>query len=131
MSDPTPPEGLDRYDDLPPSEAVVLAWTELPDAFRNGLRRDLPVLARALDRLTEHERTPPNRRRPHFRRQPPLWQETGDEETLGRPALRLDGEEDGLAEREPLTKAELEEAADEWVQREMRDRAEARDEEGE
>lgn len=76
MSTPTPPEGLTRYDDLPPSEAVVLAWTELPEVGRDNLRRDMPVLARALDRLVEHERTPPEKRRPHRRSRPPLWQTT-------------------------------------------------------
>jgi hypothetical protein len=56
---PTTPEGLRRYDDLPAVEAVLLAWTEpgIHPAWwhrdrQAELRKAMPLLARALDRLT-------------------------------------------------------------------------------
>lgn len=80
MTTPTTPEGMAQYDDLPPAEAVVLAWTNPGDhpAWHRDrqaeLRKAMPLLARALDRLAEYERTPPHRRRPHRRSRPPLWE---------------------------------------------------------
>lgn len=90
----TPPEGLTRYDHLPAAEATVLAWAGLAVDARALVWADLPVLARALDRLTEYERTPPNQRRPHWRSQPPLWQDR-ETEPQPRPVLGLDDEEGG------------------------------------
>jgi hypothetical protein len=58
MTTPTTPEGLRQYDHLPAVEAVLLAWTDPgthPAWHRDRqaeLRRAMPVLARALDRLT-------------------------------------------------------------------------------
>jgi hypothetical protein len=59
MSTPTSPEGLRRYDGLPPVEAVVRAWTEpgpRPDwheRMRREVQSTMPLLARALDRLAD------------------------------------------------------------------------------
>jgi len=65
---PFTPEGLRRYDDLPPVEAVVAAWTTTGrrpdwDLRVAGMIRDAaPLLARALDRLAaEHGRVPVDR----------------------------------------------------------------------
>ena len=65
MKTPFTPEGLRQYDNLPPVEAVVAAWTTAGrrpdwDVRVAGMIRDAaPLLARALDRLAaEHERVP-------------------------------------------------------------------------
>lgn len=67
---PTTPAGLHQYDSLPAVQAVVKAWTvpgghpDWHDAMREHVRLEMPVLARALDRLanvvhsTEGERAP-------------------------------------------------------------------------
>lgn len=60
--EPTPvtEEGLKQYDDFAPGEAVYLAWSEPGNTPRwHGLmqeevRKNMPVLARALDRLVEN-----------------------------------------------------------------------------
>lgn len=58
---PTTPRGLRRYDDLPPAEAVVQAWTSpgpRPDwhhACVAEVRAAMPLLARALDRLADEQ----------------------------------------------------------------------------
>jgi len=56
VTTPTTPEGLARYDDLPPLDAIVAAWTE-PGSHPEWHRRQkaevwrrMPLLARALDR---------------------------------------------------------------------------------
>ncbi len=56
---PTTPGGLRALDALPASEAARLAWT-VPgprpawhEAQRDEVRRRMPLLARALDRLAE------------------------------------------------------------------------------
>ncbi len=53
-------EGLKQYDDYAPGEAVIMAWSE-PGAFprwhskmQDEVRTNMPVLARALDRMVEH-----------------------------------------------------------------------------
>jgi hypothetical protein len=57
MSTPTTPTGMTRYDHMPPAEAVVLAWTKpgpRPDWHEKmceRVRLEMPLLARALDRL--------------------------------------------------------------------------------
>lgn len=54
---PITEEGLAQYDDLPAGEAVLLAWTEAGNNPRwhmlrqDDVRAEMPVLARALDRL--------------------------------------------------------------------------------
>lgn len=51
-----PDRGVRRYDDLPPLDAIVAAWTEPgPNPFwhkraRMAVHRAMPELARALDR---------------------------------------------------------------------------------
>lgn len=59
---PTPvtEEGLAQYDDFAPGEAVYLAWSEPGDnprwhnKMQDEVRSQMPVLARALDRLVEN-----------------------------------------------------------------------------
>lgn len=52
--------GLKQYDDYAPGEAVILAWSEAGDFPRwhsmkqDQLRKNMPVLARALDRMVEN-----------------------------------------------------------------------------
>ena len=60
MGTPVTKEGLEQYDDLQPGEAVLLAWSE-PGNFpqwhrqmQNEVRKNMPVLARALDRMVEN-----------------------------------------------------------------------------
>lgn len=54
---PTTPDGLCRYDRLPPAEAARRAWTEPgpnPDWHRqmqDEVRRRMPLLVRALERM--------------------------------------------------------------------------------
>lgn len=54
---PTSERGLRAYDHLTPTEAIYLAWnTEGPQKFwhaqmRAEVRRNMPLLARALDRM--------------------------------------------------------------------------------
>ena len=58
---PVTPEGLARFDDLTPVQAVVKAWTvpgSHPDwhnHMKAMLSNQMPVLARALDRLAKEE----------------------------------------------------------------------------
>lgn len=67
MSDKTPvtDSGLRKYDDLPPKYAVLRAWREpgrdagWHEAQRRVLRRTMPLLARALDRLEAEGKTGP------------------------------------------------------------------------
>lgn len=66
MKTPTSPDGLTQFDHLPPEEAVVRAWLEVGprpvwhEAQREKVRRRMPLLARALYRLSEHlEARPP------------------------------------------------------------------------
>lgn len=53
-------EGLTQYDDFAPGEAVYLAWTENGDfprwhsKMQDEVRKNMPVLARALDRMVEN-----------------------------------------------------------------------------
>lgn len=75
-----------RYDHPPPVEAVVREWITPQSghethhrALRDRLRGQWPALAAALDRLAEHEQTPPGQRRAHRRTEPPLWQQRSDE----------------------------------------------------
>jgi hypothetical protein len=72
MTTPTPD---DPYDTLPPAEAVVRLWSATSQRGHDQIRELDGALARALDRLAEYERTPPDKRRPHVRSLPPLWQE--------------------------------------------------------
>ena len=57
MRTPVPGTGLKQYDDLPPVEAVIKAWTlagyypEWHHRQKTELYHDMPLLARALDRL--------------------------------------------------------------------------------
>ncbi len=57
MRTPTTPDGLRRYDHLPPAEAAVKAWTEAGPhpAWHKMAHRAaaeaMPLLARALDRM--------------------------------------------------------------------------------
>jgi len=50
-------DGLQRYDHLPPASAVIAAWSltgpspSTHEAGRAEVRRSMPALARALDRL--------------------------------------------------------------------------------
>lgn len=54
---PVTPEGLAQFDNLPAEEAVLKAWTETGpysdyhQHVQNQIRRQMPVLGRALDRL--------------------------------------------------------------------------------
>lgn len=53
-------QGLKQYDDFAPGEAVYLAWSEAGDfprwhgQMQDEVRKNMPVLARALDRLVEN-----------------------------------------------------------------------------
>ena len=59
---PTPvtKEGLAKFDDLSPGEAVLMAWSEPGDnphyhrMIQDDVRAQMPVLARALDRMVEN-----------------------------------------------------------------------------
>jgi len=52
-------QGLKQYDDFAPGEAVYLAWSDAGDfprwhsKMQDEVRKNMPVLARALDRLVE------------------------------------------------------------------------------
>jgi len=56
---PFKPEGLTKYDHLPPEEALAKAWNDpgVNPAWHHRMqqivRSQMPVLARALDRLVE------------------------------------------------------------------------------
>jgi hypothetical protein len=58
VATPVTDEGLTQYDDLPPAVAVMMAWSEAGDNPRwhalrqDDVRAEMPVLARALDRLS-------------------------------------------------------------------------------
>jgi hypothetical protein len=58
---PVTPSGLAQFDDLPAMQAVVKAWTDPgshPDWHNHmkvRLSNQMPVLARALDRLAKEE----------------------------------------------------------------------------
>jgi hypothetical protein len=60
--EPTPvtDAGLAQYDDFAPGEAVILAWSEAGEhprwhrQMQDEVRKNMPVLARALDRMVEH-----------------------------------------------------------------------------
>jgi hypothetical protein len=61
MDTPTTPAGLRRYDQLDPAAAVLAAWTQ-PGAnpgwhadAQHAVRRSMPLLARALDRLAQEQ----------------------------------------------------------------------------
>jgi hypothetical protein len=51
---------LTRYDDMPSGVAVLMAWSEPGDfpryhqRMQDEVRKNMPVLARALDRLVEN-----------------------------------------------------------------------------
>lgn len=94
MPDPTPPDDLTRFDDLPPAEAVARAWTECPEEARAAVGQ---VLARALDRLAEHEHTPPHRRPQWIDRErwPPLWEEPSRKPSQEMPRLGLEDVDGG------------------------------------
>jgi hypothetical protein len=53
-------EGLKKYDDFAPGEAIILAWSEPGDfprwhsKMQEEVRTKMPVLARALDRMVEN-----------------------------------------------------------------------------
>lgn len=52
-------EGLGMYDDLPAEDAVVMAWNvpgdnpHYHDVMRSKVQDSMPVLARAINRLTQ------------------------------------------------------------------------------
>lgn len=57
---PVTEAGLKQYDDYAPGEAVILAWSEAGDhpqwhnQMQDEVRKNMPVLARALDRMVEN-----------------------------------------------------------------------------
>lgn len=57
---PVTDAGLKQYDDYAPGEAVILAWSEAGDhprwhhQMQDEVRKNMPVLARALDRMVEN-----------------------------------------------------------------------------
>jgi hypothetical protein len=59
MSTPVTDVGLEQFDDLPPGLAIVHAWSEPGEnprwhrKMQEEVRTQMPVLARALDRLVE------------------------------------------------------------------------------
>lgn len=71
MPEPTPttPEGLQQFDHLPAAEAVVLAWVVPGHAPRyhrdmqDLVRKQMPVLARAIERLVDQTHTETKDRR--------------------------------------------------------------------
>lgn len=56
---PVTEQGLQQYDYLPSGMAVMMAWSELGDnprwhqKMQDEVRQNMPVLARALDRMVE------------------------------------------------------------------------------
>jgi hypothetical protein len=58
---PMTEEGLTQFDELPPGLAVTLAWSEPGDfprwhqKMQDEVRQQMPVLARALDRMVESD----------------------------------------------------------------------------
>lgn len=63
MRTPHTPQGLGRYDHLPPLEAIIRAWTEggvAPDWHTEAqmeVSRAMPLLARAIRRAVAESRT--------------------------------------------------------------------------
>lgn len=61
MKTPTTPEGLRKFDHLPPVEAVWRAWTdpgpnvEWHNRAKQQVQDAMPLLARALDRVVHGE----------------------------------------------------------------------------
>jgi hypothetical protein len=59
---PVTKEGLEQFDNLTAIEAVIKAWTEPGDhptwhyRMQQIVRKTMPVLGRALDRLTEENK---------------------------------------------------------------------------
>lgn len=59
VATPVTAEGLTQYDELPPGLAVTLAWSEpginphYHRMMQDDIRAQMPVLARALDRMVE------------------------------------------------------------------------------
>lgn len=59
---PVTESGLTQFDELDPKEAVLQAWTDAGNhpayhqLMQRRLREEMPVLARALDRLAETPR---------------------------------------------------------------------------
>lgn len=56
---PVTEDGLAKFDDLSPGEAVMMAWTEDDNnpawrLMQDNVRVQMPVLARALDRMVEN-----------------------------------------------------------------------------
>lgn len=57
--EPDEDETLNKYDTLPPGEAVAYAWSDnepnphLHEMRKDDVRAQMPLLARALDRLVE------------------------------------------------------------------------------
>lgn len=64
MSTPATPEGLRQYDGLPAAEAALKAWVDTGGNItwhcekKDEVRRLMPLLARALDRLAAEARRP-------------------------------------------------------------------------
>jgi hypothetical protein len=62
VTTPTDPPGLSQYDHLPALDAVRLAWMnpgrdpEWHRRMQEEVRRAMPVLARALDRMADEHR---------------------------------------------------------------------------
>lgn len=62
METPTTPHGLEQFDHLPPGLAAEAAWNVAGpnpawhEMAREQVRRDMPLLARALDRLTQERK---------------------------------------------------------------------------
>lgn len=58
---PMTEEGLTQFDELPPAVAVAMAWSEPGDfprwhlKMQDEVRQQMPVLARALDRMVTNE----------------------------------------------------------------------------
>jgi len=63
MITPTTDSGLKMYDHLSPAEAIAAAWNEAgPQAgwharARTEVRMTMPLLARAIERLTQESRS--------------------------------------------------------------------------
>lgn len=59
-STPVTEEGIIQFDELPPGVAVALAWSEVGEnpawhyKMQDEVRTQMPVLARALDRMVEN-----------------------------------------------------------------------------
>lgn len=59
MKTPTTPEGLVKFDNLPPKDAIFKAWLEpginpeYHERMKDEVRKNMPLLARAIERLAE------------------------------------------------------------------------------